>query len=112
MTAKDNSSQIIELLKTMEQGVRHLDRKLAEGKIQENLYLFTDLLEAFSTIETQVQENQELEEPTAELKRAFSLIADSYEEEDYGKVRSYFIFVFKKSFEDWFNKVMAAYNNQ
>jgi hypothetical protein len=52
MTKKKTSRQIVELLKTMDQGVKHLDKKLAEGKVEENLYLFTDLLEAFTAIET------------------------------------------------------------
>ncbi len=112
MVKKENYNRIIELLKTMKQGVKHLDRKLAEGEIKENLYLFTDLFEAFTTIETQIYENKEIEEQTAELKRAFSLITDCYEEKDYGKVRSYFLFVFRKSFDNWFKKVMEVYNDQ
>lgn len=111
MTKKKTDKKIVELLKTMDQGINHLDRKLAEGKVKENLYLFTDLLEAFTTIETLIYTNEEVKEETTELKRAFSLITESYEQDDYGNVRSYFLFVFKKSFEAWFKKVIAVYNN-
>ena len=111
MIKKKTSRQIVELLKTMEQGIKHLDKKLAEGEVRENLYLFTDLLEAFTTIETLIYKNEEVKEETAELKRAFSLITESYEQENYGQLRSYFIFGFKKSFEAWFKKVMVVYND-
>ena len=58
MIKKKTSRQIVELLKTMEQGIKHLDKKLAEGKVRANLYLFTDLLEAFTTIETLIYKNE------------------------------------------------------
>ena len=113
MPKKQTEQKIVELLKTMKQGVSHLEKKFSQDEIEQKLYMFSNLMEAFTSIEDALQRNNKAEkfkEETDELRRSFDMITSSYEENNLGDVRSYFVFSFKKAFDEWFKKVMKEYN--
>ena len=113
MTKTNTDKRVVELLKTMKEGVMHLDKKFSQGKVEGKLYMLTNLMEAFTAIEDTLQKEEKIDkfqEETDELRRSFEIITSSYEENNPGDVRSYFVFSFKKAFDDWFKQVMKEYN--
>ena len=56
-------------------------------------------MEAFTAIEDTLQKEEKidkLQEETVELRRSFDVLTSSYEENNPGDVRSYFVFSFNK----------------
>ena len=77
------------------------------------LYIFTGLMEAFAAIESILTTDGKIDkvkEEVEELRTCFDIITASYENDNYGDVRSYFVFSFQKAFDEWFKKVMEDYN--
>ena len=69
------AGQIIELSQTIKEGLIHINEKMDEGQLKETLYLFEDVLEAFSSIEIPIQpvlqaDNMDKLQGTAELKKS------------------------------------------
>ena len=113
MTANKTEKQVVELLITMKEGVEHLKKELARGEVEGKLYMFTDLMEAFAAVESIITKDGKADKVKAELKelrRCFDVITSAYEKGNTGNVRSYFVFSFKKAFDEWFKLVMKEYN--
>ncbi|MEJ6950188.1 hypothetical protein [Natronospora cellulosivora (SeqCode)] len=104
--------KLLKLAGTMLEAVEHLKKRLAEGKVENNLYLFTDMMEAFALIEEIIykKENMSIENMTEDLKKSFAVIISFYEEENYNEIRSYFNFVFLPAFQTWYQKLNDNYN--
>ena len=97
----------------MQEGVTHLGKKLSQGEVEGKLYMFTDLMEAFAAVESILTTDgkvDKVKEEVEELRRCFDIITTSYENGNYGDVRSYFVFSFQKAFDKWFKKVMEEYD--
>jgi len=112
MTNK-TEKQVVDLLITMKEGVNHLEEKLSSGEVKGKLYLFADLMEAFAAVESILTADgkvNKVKEEVEELRRCFDIITASYENENFGDVRSYFVFSFQKAFDDWFKHVIKEYN--
>ncbi len=112
MSKKKNEKQVVELLKTMKEGVSYLDKKFSQGKVEDKLYMFFNLMEAFTAVEDTLNKYGKVEvfkEKTDELRNAFDVITSSYEKDNPGDVRSYFVFSFKKAFDEWYKQIMKEY---
>jgi len=88
------AGQIIELSQTIKEGLIHINEKMDEGQLKETLYLFEDVLEAFSSIEIPIQpvlradNMDELQGATAELKKSLEMLAQAFEANDLEKARA------------------------
>ncbi|MDD2511038.1 MAG: hypothetical protein PHP26_09900 [Syntrophomonas sp.] len=90
----ETAGQIVELSRTIKEGLIHINERMDEGKLKETIFLFEDVLEAFSSIEIPIQpvlqadNMDELQEATAELKRSLEMLAQAFEANDLEKARA------------------------
>jgi hypothetical protein len=81
--------QIAELVDTAFEGLEHVHRQNMEGKFEQTIPLFTDVIEAFTEIEKILALNGLLDNPgdaltssTQSLKDAFDWMTKAYEKRD------------------------------
>ena len=103
--------RLLDLTNTMLEAVGHLKKRFADAKLENNLYLFTDMMEAFSIIEKILDKREDIDikSETEDLKKSFEVITSYYEEENYNDIRSFFNFVFLPAFEAWNREIIKNY---
>ena len=108
---KKREEKVLLLADTMLEAVGHLKQRLAEGKLENNLYLFKDMMEAFLTIEKIIEKREDIDikAETEDLKKSFEVITSYYEQENYNDIRSFFNFVFLPAFEAWNRQIIKNY---
>jgi len=81
--------QITELAETALEGLEHVQRQNMEGKFEQTMPLFTDVIEAFTEIEKILALNGLLDNPedalassTQSLKDGFDWMTKAYEQRD------------------------------
>ncbi len=82
-----------DLAETISEGLQHFQKLFGEGRFEQSLFLFEDILEAYSAIERSVNSIIEAKNPEnlkASLKsvnHALSIVVDTYEDKKYMKVQ-------------------------
>jgi|SRR5699024_2879547 len=99
--------QSIELLNTTQEGLEHVQRLLKEGKFENSIPLFSDILLAFSTVESTViclPEEILLDEAkgcTSKVRKALDFFVGTYEAKDYYKIQEILQFTLIPRFKRW-----------
>ncbi|UCZ52687.1 hypothetical protein LGQ02_18045 [Bacillus shivajii] len=89
----DVMKQSVDLSQTILEGLQHIQKLQGEGKFEETMYLFEDVVAGFSSVEKSMQpllkelNNDELEARMNSVKIALDLVVSSYESNNYGKVQ-------------------------
>ncbi|MBU9722283.1 MULTISPECIES: hypothetical protein [Bacillaceae] len=96
-----------ELVDTMVEGLEHIQRLLSEGHEAQTVYLFENVVLAYTTIEKSLEpiqaeiKNEELQSVTKNLAHVLELVVDSYEAKDYGKVQEVIQFTLTPQVINW-----------
>ncbi len=82
-----------ELVETMLEGLEHIKSSISSGKFEQTIFLFEDVLIAFSAIEQSIEpfkgklEGHSVEADLESLKKVLELTVASYEEKNYSRVQ-------------------------
>ncbi|MCL7746704.1 hypothetical protein [Halalkalibacter alkaliphilus] len=107
--------QSVELSGTIVEGLEHIQKLIGEGKVQRTIYMFEDVLLAYSTIEKSIEpinsklESEQLGLATTNLKQTLELVVESYEEKDYGKVQGILQFTLIPQVKKWREELTSAF---
>ena len=83
----------LELSETILEGLQHIQKHLSEGKSEQSVFMFEDVLEAYTaisaTIEPVINElnNESISSKQTGFSQAADLVVTAYEEENYAKVQ-------------------------
>ena len=83
----------LELSETILEGLQHIQKLLSEGKSEQSVFMFEDVLEAYTaisaTIEPVINElnNESISAQQAAFSQAADLVVTAYEEKNYAKVQ-------------------------
>lgn len=97
--------QSLELSETILEGLQHIQKLLGEGKFEQTIYLYEDVLLAFSAIEKSVEplkdelNSETFNSATTNLKYIMELVVDHYEEKNYAKVQEVMQFTLVPQFK-------------
>lgn len=75
----------LELVETIQEGIIHIKNELISGKFSETMNLFEDVVLAFTSVESAINQLDEdvktdqLVEATEKVKKAIELVVDQYE---------------------------------
>lgn len=95
----------LELSETIIDGLKHIQKLLSEGKNEQTVFLFEDVLVAYVTIarttETALNEmnNENILEFQVEFSKVADLVVNAYEEKNYPKVQEILQFNFLPKFK-------------
>lgn len=82
-----------ELSKTMIEGIQHINSLINKGEFEQTIFLFEDVLIAFSAIEQSIEpfkgklEGHSVEAELESLKKVLELTVASYEKRNYSRVQ-------------------------
>ncbi|MGO4888805.1 hypothetical protein ACJ2A9_13690 [Anaerobacillus sp. MEB173] len=82
----------IELSETIIEGLQHIQKQLREDKHEQTVFLFEDVLVAYSTVSRSVDtvlkelSNEAIPAMQVDLSKAADLVVTTYEEKNYAKV--------------------------
>ncbi|MFA9558929.1 hypothetical protein ACERII_16585 [Evansella sp. AB-rgal1] len=97
--------QSLELTETMLQGLQHIQKLIGEGKHEQTIITFEDVLSAYSTIENSIKpikDKLECEQQTStNLNHILELVVNRYEEKDYYKVQEVMQFTLIPQVKKW-----------
>jgi len=99
--------QSIELLNTVQEGLEHVQALLKEGKFEESIPLFGDIVLGFSTTERTVVRlpeeilYEEVKTFTIKVRKALDLVVGTYETKDYYKMQEILQFTLLPRFKRW-----------
>ncbi|SDZ33544.1 hypothetical protein SAMN05421736_11031 [Evansella caseinilytica] len=111
----DVMKQSIELSETVLEGVIHIKKLLGEGKFEETMYLFEDVILAFSTVElsiTPIKEkltNNEIDATAMKVKEALALAVSGYETRSRGRVLEVIQFTLVLQVKKWKEELEKAF---
>ncbi|MDV2886277.1 hypothetical protein RYX45_13895 [Alkalihalophilus pseudofirmus] len=90
---RDVMEQSVELVNTMVEGTSHLQLLLNEGRFEQGIILFEDIMKAYAAIErsvTPVVEEVEGDEITGQLgkvRESMELVLTHFEKKEFGRVK-------------------------
>src|SRR5690625_1546206 len=99
--------QSIELLNTVQEGLEHVQALLKEGKFEESIPLFGDIVLGFSTTERTVVRlpeeilYEEVKTFTIKVRKALDLVVGTYETKNYYKMQEILQFTLLPRFKRW-----------
>ncbi|WP_106496600.1 hypothetical protein [Lentibacillus sp. Marseille-P4043] len=111
----DVMKQTTMLQETVYEGLQHIQALLKEGKFEETIALFSETVQAFSSIEKAViglpddiltEESKSL---TTEVRDAFKIVVSSCELKEYGKVQEVLQFTLTPRFQRWMEELNKAF---
>ncbi|MGY0692118.1 hypothetical protein ACW2QC_04900 [Virgibacillus sp. FSP13] len=111
----DVMKQSTMLQETAYEGLQHIQVLLKEGKFEESIALFSETVQAFSSIEEAViglpdeiltEDSKSL---TTEVRNAFNIVVSSYELKEYGKVQEVLQFTLTPRFKRWMEELVEAF---
>ncbi|SFE52152.1 hypothetical protein [Alteribacillus iranensis] len=85
--------QSVELTDTMIEGLQHIQSLFSEGKMESTMFLFEDIVTAFSSVEGAIQpvmeelSQQDLDNHLQRVRNALEVTVTAYERKQYGKVQ-------------------------
>lgn len=89
----DVMKQSVELSGTMIEGIEHIQMLLEEGKYEDSMYLFENVVAGFLSIEHSVTpiietlENNGIEARSKQIKESLELVVSAYEVRNYDKAQ-------------------------
>ncbi|GAE94582.1 hypothetical protein JCM21714_3753 [Gracilibacillus boraciitolerans JCM 21714] len=99
--------QALVLAETLQEGILHIQTELNQSNFSNTMYLFEDVVHAFSSIESankQLNESvisEELFEQTDKVKKAIELVVNQYELGNKGKVQEILQFNLLPAIKRW-----------
>ncbi|WP_100405451.1 hypothetical protein [Bacillus solitudinis] len=113
--------QSTELMATIEEGIDHIRFQLNEGKYEQSILLFEDVLVAYVSVEKSLSplvtsvETESISSSMQTLKENFEQIVVSFEQKQYGKVKEIIQFTVlpmvqkvRKQLEQAFNQYLIS----
>lgn len=103
----DVMKQSVELSETILEGLQHIQKLLGEGKFEETMSMFEDIVSAFSTMQqsltpvTEKLENQEIDAKAIKVQAALELVVTAYEAKSHGKVQEIIQFTLTPQLKKW-----------
>lgn len=103
----DVMKQSVELSETILDGLQHIQKLLGEGKFEEIMSMFEDVVSAFSTMQqsltpvTEKLENQEIDAKAIKVQAALELVVSAYEAKSHGKVQEIIQFTLTPQLKKW-----------
>ncbi|MCM3714653.1 hypothetical protein [Halalkalibacter oceani] len=89
----DVMKQALAVMETMEEGLAHIATQLHEGRVEQSLPLFEDVMTAYAVLErslfpvfTELKSDAEKGE-LIKLRQSLEMILTGYEEQEYGRVK-------------------------
>ena len=113
----DVMKQSGELTETILEGLQHIQKLLGEGKHGQTIYMFKDVLLAYSSIEKSLEPikgelaNEELTSIARNLKHILELVVDYYEAKQYGKVQEVMQFTLIPQVKKWKDELQKAFQS-
>ncbi|MUK89034.1 hypothetical protein GMD78_11685 [Ornithinibacillus sp. L9] len=104
------------LQETVQEGLEHIQSLLKVGKYEATITLFSDIVQAFATIESTLRVipkevvTDDINEMTAKIKETLNIIVSSYEDQNYAKVEEVFQFNLMPRFNKWKTKLEEVFN--
>lgn len=101
------SRDMVELSNTIKEGLEHLDKRLAEGHLEDSYYLFQDIVQAFYSVTRameSMQANVEIAgvvQATDSLLSAFEKLSTSYEDQKLNQARMDLQLILSPAFSNW-----------
>lgn len=101
------SRDMVELSNTIKEGLDHLDKRLAEGHLEDSYYLFQDIVQAFYSVTRameSMQANVEIAgvvKATDSLLSAFEKLSTSYEDQKLNQARMDLQLILTPAFSAW-----------
>lgn len=103
----DVMKQSVELSETILEGLQHIQKLLGEGKFEETMSMFEDVVSAFSTMQqsltpvTEKLENQEIDAKAIKVQADLELVVSAYEAKSHGKVQEIIQFTLTPQLKKW-----------
>lgn len=111
----------LDLSETILEGLQHTKKLLSEGKHEQSVFIFEDILQAFATIGRTIApvlkelNNESISLKQAEFSQAADLVVTGYEEKNYTKVQEILQFTLiprfkklKEELEQTFNPYLVS----
>lgn len=108
--------QSVELSETILEGLQHIQKLLSEGKHEQSVFMFEDVLQGFATIERTIAPavkelyNESIPAKQAEFSQAADLVVTAYEEKNYAKVQEVLQFTLVPRFKKLKAELEQAFN--
>jgi nicotinamide riboside kinase len=105
------SRDMVELSNTIKEGLDHLDKRLADGHLEDSYYLFQDIIQAFYSVTRameSIQSSIEIEtvvRATDKLLNAFEKLSISYEDQKLNQARMDLQLILSPAFSAWSNEL-------
>lgn len=106
----------LELCETILEGLVHIQKNLNEGNSEQTLYLFEDVLTAYTTICTSIEpvidsiKETRLEDAHKSLNTLTELVVSAYEQRNYGKVQEILQFSLIPQFKRWKEQLEQSFH--
>lgn len=98
---------ILEIIKTMEDGINYIEEKLSKLEIEKTMPILADIIDAFSAVEQavipmleEIEDNRILEK-TKKLRNELNSMVKEYEENSEKEFNKIMELSLKPSFEEW-----------
>ncbi|MBM7096854.1 hypothetical protein JSY36_14050 [Bacillus sp. H-16] len=117
----DVMKQSVTLTGTIIEGLQHIQKELGEGKLQDTVFLFEDVVAGFLAVENSLMpvkeelEMKSVEENLTSLKNSLELVVTAYEAKDIAKVQELMQFTLvpqvkklKEELEDMFQPYVTS----
>ncbi|WNF36576.1 hypothetical protein RJD24_19475 [Bacillaceae bacterium IKA-2] len=111
----DVMKQSVELSETTLEGLQHIQKLLTEGKFEETMSMFEDIVSAFSTMQqsltpvTEKLENHQIESTSNKVQDALELVVSAYEAKSHGKVQEIIQFTLTPQMKKWKEELEEAF---
>lgn len=102
----DVMKQSLTLTGTIIEGLQHIQKELGEGKLQETVFLFEDVVAGFLAVENSLMpvkeelEMKSVEDKLTSLKNTLELVVTAYEAKDQAKVQELMQFTIVPQFKE------------
>ncbi|TWI59958.1 hypothetical protein [Halalkalibacter nanhaiisediminis] len=89
----DVMKQAVELVKTMQEGIAHIQTQLNEGQFEQSIVLFQDVMTAYAALQRSVTpvltelKEDEVTPQFEKLAQPLELVVSGYEQKEYGRVK-------------------------
>ena len=111
----DVMKQEVELVKTMQEGIGHIQTQLNEGQFEQSIVLFQDLMTAYAALQRSVTpvlaelKEDEVTPQFEKLRQALELVVSGYEEKKYERVKEVIQFTLLPSLQKMEQSLSEAF---
>ncbi|WP_066290399.1 hypothetical protein [Bacillus sp. FJAT-29937] len=106
----------LELSETILEGLRYIQKLLSEGKSEQSVFMFEEVLQAYATIERNIEpvvnelNNESISAKQAEFSHTANLVVTAYEEKNYAKVKEIIQFTLVPRYKRLKEELELAFN--